>query len=94
VSSLKGRQFGHTEAPDYSARHPATQHLMKWLVPNPRLNGIALDVAQVTWQAAQDLVALLRDGPELSAGLRKLREAKDCMVIQGLEDCEHVETPQ
>lgn len=72
--------------PDYSNRHASTQHLMKWLVPNPRLNGIALDVAQVVWQAAQDLVTILDDGQELSAGLRKLREAKDCFVIQGLED--------
>lgn len=73
-------------SPELSDRHPATQHLMKWLVPNPNLDGIALDVAVIIHAAATDLVAVLGDGQELSAGLRKLREAKDCLVIQGLED--------
>lgn len=73
-------------APDLSARHQSTQHLMAWLRPNPNLDGIALDVATITWQAGCDLVAVLDDGQELSAGLRKLREAKDCCVIQGLID--------
>lgn len=73
--------------PDLSDRHPATQHLMAWLKPNPKLDGIAADVAVIVYQAACDLEAVLpNDGPELSAGLRKLREAKDCFVIQGLED--------
>jgi hypothetical protein len=71
---------------DLSQRHPQTQHLMKWLVPNPRLDGIAADVAILIYHAATDLVTILGDGPELSAGLRKLREAKDCLVIQGLDD--------
>jgi len=72
--------------PDLSARHPSTQHLMAWLKPNPILDGIALDVATIVWQAGCDLVAVLDDGQELSAGLRKLRETKDCCVIQGLID--------
>lgn len=71
---------------DLTQRHPQTQHLMKWLTPNPRLDGIAADVAVSVYQTALDLVTILRDGPELSAGLRKLREAKDCMVIQALDD--------
>lgn len=70
----------------YSDRHPSTQHLMKWLQPNPRLDGVAADVAQIIWVSAQSLVDILRDGPELIAMLRKLREAKDCGVIQALED--------
>lgn len=67
-------------------RHPQTQHLMKWLTPNPRLDGIAADVAMTVYQAALDLATILGDGPELSAGLRALRGAKDCFVIQALED--------
>jgi hypothetical protein len=59
---------------------------MAWLKPNPNLDGIALDVAQIVYQASCDLVAVLGDGPEMSAMLRKLREAKDCGVIQGLID--------
>lgn len=34
---------------------------------------------------AQELVAVLPDGPELSAGLRKLLEAKDCFVRAALD---------
>lgn len=78
-------------APDLSHRHEATRHLMQWLEPNPRLDGIALDVSAVTWRAAIELAALLRDGPELSAGLRKLREAKDCLVLQALDDIRHAQ---
>lgn len=67
-------------------RHPQTEHLLKWLKANPRLDGIALDVATLVENLAEDLAEVLNDGPELSAGLRKLREAKDCFVIQALED--------
>jgi hypothetical protein len=73
---------------DYSHRHPATQHAMKWLVPNPNLTGHSADVAMMTWKSAQAYVAILEDGPELTAGLRKLREAKDCFVLQSLDDLE------
>ena len=73
-------------SPELSDRHPSTQHLMKWLVPNPNLDGIALDVSVIVYQAACDLVSILGDGQELSAGLRSLRQAKDACVIQALED--------
>jgi hypothetical protein len=33
-----------------------------------------------------DMLAALGDGPELSAGLRKLLEAKDCLVRQAILD--------
>jgi hypothetical protein len=56
------------------------------LTPNPHLDGIALDVAAAFWQHACDMVAILKDGQELSAGLRSLWEAKNCMVMQGLVD--------
>jgi len=67
-------------------RHEATRHAMRWLIPNPRLDGVAADVAQLVSGLAQDLILVLGDGIELTAGLRKLREAKDCFVIQALED--------
>ena len=67
-------------------RHEATRHAMKWLVPNPRLDGAAADVAASVYRLAQHLLDILGDGIELTAGLRKLREGKDCCVIQGLED--------
>lgn len=71
---------------DLRMRDKSTQHLMRWLKPNRRLDSIALDVSTVVWNTANDLVTILEDGPELSAMLRKLREAKDCGVIQGLID--------
>jgi hypothetical protein len=59
---------------------------MATLQPNPRLDGVALDIAVRAWEFAVAMCGLLNDGPELAAGLRKLREAKDCLVIQGLTD--------
>lgn len=73
-------------SPDLSDRHPSTQHLMKWLAPNPNLPDAQRAVAVVVHKAARELLTMLGDGQELSAGLRKLREAKDCFVIQSLED--------
>jgi hypothetical protein len=67
-------------------RHEATQHLLATLQPNPRLDGVAADIASRTWGFAVAMCELLADGPELSAGLRKLRETKDCLIIQGLID--------
>lgn len=67
-------------------RHEATRHAMKWLTPNPRLDGIAADIAQLAYQFSCDLLAVLGDGIELTAGLRKLRESKDCLVLQALDD--------
>jgi hypothetical protein len=67
-------------------RHEAVRNLMVTLQPNPRLDGVALDIATSTWELAVAVCGLLNDGPELAAGLRKLREAKDCLVIQGLAD--------
>lgn len=78
----------HSPLYKYQHRHPATQHAMRWLLPNPNLAGAAEAVASRIWDAAEELVAFLNDGPELTAGLRKLREAKDCLVIQSLADLE------
>lgn len=66
-------------------RHPGTRHLMKlfaWSHLPPRLRDISRPFATL----ALLMVSKLGDGPELTTGLRKLREAKDCMVTQALED--------
>lgn len=73
-------------SPELSDRHPSTRHLIGMLVPNPSLDGIAADVSVAMYQAACDQVTILKDGPELSDGLRKLWEAKNCLVMQGLLD--------
>jgi len=67
-------------------RHEATRHSIRWLEPNPRLDGTAADVAHQVYRTALFMLEVLDDGIELTAGLRKLREAKDCFVIQALED--------
>ena len=76
-----------------SERHESTKHLMTTLQPNPRLDGIAADIALRTWDYAAAMCDLLADGPELSAGLRKIREGKDAFVIQALLDSGAIARP-
>ena len=46
-------------------------------LPDPKLQ----QVSRVFHDAAAQLLQLLPDDPELTACLRKLREAKDCAVL-------------
>lgn len=46
-------------------------------LPDPQLQ----QVSRVFHDAASQLLQLLPDDPELTACLRKLREAKDCAVL-------------
>lgn len=66
-----------TNAP---GRHPSTNHMMHMLRPNPNLKGSMAIIADDFWTLANNLLADLPDSPELTAGLRKLLEAKDCFV--------------
>jgi len=68
-----------------AGRHPATvgvakyftyQHLPEHL---QAISGPCANLATV-------MVGQLSDGPELTVGLRKLLEAKDCFVRQAVED--------
>lgn len=67
-------------------RHQATEHLVRLLDPNPNLPAPLLTVSRRVADLRDDLLDNLGDGPELSAGLRKLLEAKDCFVRQALLD--------
>lgn len=61
-------------------RHPGTQHAIKrfaWAHLPVRLQ----DVSAPFGYLAQTLLTFLPDGPELTTGLRKLGEAKDCAVL-------------
>jgi hypothetical protein len=69
-----------------TARHPATQQIMHWLEPNPSLKGTQQVISRECYAFALSLLAQLGDGPELTAGLRKLLEAKDAFVRQSLAD--------
>ncbi|MET8475441.1 hypothetical protein ABZY90_19505 [Streptomyces sp. NPDC006422] len=64
---------------DYSQRHPGTQHLMQFFTYQ-HLQGVSFDVCNIAYK----MVESLPDGPELTAGLRKLLEAKDCFVRAAL----------
>lgn len=67
------------------SRHPATQHLVMLLDPNPSLSGNMGEVAYLAAKLRDDVLGVLpADGPELTAGLRKLLEAKDCFVRHAL----------
>lgn len=60
-------------------RHPSTQHMMKqfaWQHLPAHLQYYSRRIGE----CAEWMTANLPDGPELTAGLRKLLEAKDCFV--------------
>jgi len=66
-------------------RHPSTQHfarMFEWEHLSPDLQPMVIAISGL----AQGLIDLLGDGPELSAGLRKFVEAKDCFVRQAIID--------
>lgn len=69
----------------YADRHPSTLQLLRWLEPNPNLPALALVVAEATKTLVDEVLAFTpEDGPELSTGLRRVLEAKDCFVRQVL----------
>jgi hypothetical protein len=60
-------------------RHPGTVQIARYFdtghLPDPLRYP-----ADACAELAEDMIAALPDGPELTAGLRKLLEAKDCFV--------------
>jgi len=66
-----------------STRHPATQAIMPFFawnhLPEPQRR-----ISAPVGLLAERMVAELPDGPELTTGLRKLLEAKDCFVRASL----------
>jgi hypothetical protein len=65
-------------------RHPSTTALLRWFEYD-HLPAHLQAVSKPVGDLAHDLVDVLPDGPELSAGLRKLLEAKDCLVRAALD---------
>jgi hypothetical protein len=68
-----------------SERHPATRAIARYFqyghLP-PHLAGVSHACAVLAGQ----MIDNLPDGPELTAGLRKLLEAKDCFVRAALDN--------
>jgi hypothetical protein len=68
-----------------NARHPGTTHLLQFFAFDhlpKHLQGISAECSNLAHLMVEDL----SDGPELSAGLRKLLEAKDCFVRAAVTD--------
>ena len=72
--------------PTRPARHYATTHLLNQFRYEHLATGDMRKLSARFAQFAHWLVGELGDGPELSAGLRKLIEAKDCAVRQMMAD--------
>lgn len=68
---------------DLTGRHPGTTHVAQYFtymhLPE-HLRAVSENCAHL----AEDMIRELPDGPELTAGLRKLLEAKDCFVRAAL----------
>lgn len=69
---------------DLEGRHPATQQIARWFaydhLPEP-----LREISSRCHTLAEDMIEILPDGPELTTGLRKLLEAKDCFVRAALD---------
>lgn len=66
-------------------RHPATRQIARWFGYDHLPEGKPREVSRKCALLAADLLGDLPDGPELTAGLRKLLEAKDCAVRAAIE---------
>lgn len=65
---------------DVGSRHPGTRHFEPLFSYDHLPAGPMREVSRACSELATDMVGRLPDGPELTAGLRKLLEAKDCFV--------------
>lgn len=61
-------------------RHQSTQQIVRWFSYEHLPQGNPRHVSAMCAAMAVQMLAVLDDGPELTAGLRKLLEAKDCFV--------------
>lgn len=68
---------------DLTDRHPATQQIAKYFAFD-HLPERLQTISRPCHDLAQSMIDDLDDGPELTAGLRKLLEAKDCFVRAAL----------
>ena len=71
---------------DLSGRHPATQSIARYFSYEHLPEGPLRETSEHCQDLAADMIAALPDGPELTTGLRKLLEAKDCFVRCALDN--------
>jgi hypothetical protein len=65
--------------------HPATQQILRWFDFDHLPEGPLRETSRQIHNLAYDLVGQLPEGPELTTGLRKLVEAKDCFVRAAID---------
>lgn len=70
---------------DVTGRHPSTAGIARFFASD-HLPEHLRPTSQACEELAAQMVAALSDGPELSTGLRKLLEAKDCFVRAALPE--------
>ena len=65
--------------------HPSTEAILRYFTFQHLPEGPLRDTSAVCFDLATAMVSALPEGPELTAGLRKLLEAKDCFVRAALD---------
>jgi hypothetical protein len=65
-------------------RHPATRHIAQYFTYQHLPEPLAT-ISAYSHHLAEAMIRELPDGPELTTGLRKLLEAKDCFVRAALD---------
>lgn len=68
----------------YPGRHISGLQVLQWFDYNHLPMGLARRISEQMSQVAASMFEGLPDGPELTTGLRKLLEAKDCLVRSAL----------
>lgn len=77
--------MGFTEA-EIERRHPSVRQVLRWFDYRHLADGQPRQVsASIAQEAAIMLDVIHADDPELTAGLRKLLEAKDCFVRAAID---------
>ncbi len=78
---------------DLEGRHPATVNIARYFafdhLPEPQQT-----ISAYSYHLAEAMIRELPDGPELTTGLRKLLEAKDCFVRASLPAAQAGGQPQ
>jgi len=69
---------------EFVNRHPATLHVFRYFAYE-HLTEPLRTVSMYSYHLAAAMIKELPDGPELTEGLRKLLEAKDCFVRTALD---------
>lgn len=69
----------------FSTRHPATIQVLQYFA-DAHLGANLQKITSEIQSLAFDMLGMIKDGPELTVGLRKLLEAKDAMVRAYLEN--------